>query len=225
MTGNEAITNGTSKIASVIPGGPSSPANPGNNGAEVPSTDSDVATVTSVSTDIDTFFRGVAVVQQGIMSLRSVATNIGWAGLDSNGAPIGVSTNNGAYTQVDRDSVKITTLGSGDFVLTSSANGLDTYLVQTIEIVDGHSVLSLAPLFAQGSTNVSPEILDYSSQETRLEDGSRLISAWVIIDQSNSPLPLPSQINVKLKVTADGSQVISAASQFIYSPTTDQARA
>ena len=225
MTGNEAITNGTSKIASVIPGAPSSPANPGNNGAEVPSTDSDNATVTSVSTDIDTFFRGVAVVQQGIMSLRSVATNIGWAGLDSNGAPIGVSTNNGAYTQVDRDSVKITTLGSGDFVLTSSANGLDTYLVQTIEIVDGQSVLSLAPLFAQGSTNVSPEILDYSSQETRLEDGSRLISAWVIIDQSNSPLPLPSQINVKLKVTADGSQVISAASQFIYSPTTDQARA
>ena len=225
MTGNEAITNGTSKVASVIPGAPSSPANPGNNGAEVPSTDSDVATATSVSTDIDTFFKGVAVVQQGIMSLRSVATNIGWAGLDSNGAPIGVSTNNGAYTQADRDSVKITTLGSGDFVLTSSANGLDTYLVQTIEIVDGQSVLSLAPLFAQGSTNVSPEILDYSSQETRLEDGSRLISAWVIIDQSNSPLPLPSQINVKLKVTADGSQVISAASQFIYSPTTDQARA
>jgi RNA polymerase sigma factor (sigma-70 family) len=225
MTGNEAITNGTSKIASVIPGAPSSPANPGNNGAEVPSTDSDVATATSVSTDIDTFFRGVAVVQQGITSLRSAATNIGWIGLDSNGAPIGVSTNNGAYTQADRDSVKITTLGSGDFVLTSSANGLDTYLVQTIEIVDGQSVLSLAPLFAQGSTNISPEILDYSSQETRLEDGSRLISAWVIIDQSNSPLPLPSQINVKLKVTADGSQVISAASQFIYSPTTDQARA
>jgi RNA polymerase sigma factor (sigma-70 family) len=225
MTGNEAITNGTSKVASVIPGAPSSPANPGNDGAEVPSTDSDVATATSVSTDIDTFFKGMAVVQQGVMSLRSVATNIGWAGLDSNGAPIGVSTNNGAYTQVDRDSVKITTLGSGDFVLTSSANGLDTYLVQTIEIVDGQSVLSLAPLFAQGSTNVSPEILDYSSQETRLEDGSRLISAWVIIDQSNSPLPLPSQINVKLKVTADGSQVISAASQFIYSPTTDQARA
>lgn len=228
MTGNEAITNGTSKVASVIPGAPSNPANPanpGNNGAEVPSTDSDVATATSVSTDIDTFFRGVAVVQQGIMSLRSAATNIGWIGLDSSGAPIGVSTNNGAYTQADRDSVKITTLGSGDFVLTSSANGLDTYLVQTIEIVDGQSVLSLAPLFAQGSTNVSPEILDYSSQETRLEDGSRLISAWVILDLSNSPLPLPSQINVKLKVTADGSQVISAASQFIYSPTTDQARA
>jgi RNA polymerase sigma factor (sigma-70 family) len=228
MTGNEAITNGTSKIASVIPGSPSNPANPRaeqNGSTDLPSADSNSATVTSVSTDIDTFFRGVAVVQQGIMSLRSVATNIGWAGLDSNGAPIGVSTNNGAYTQVDRDSVKITTLGSGDFVLTSSANGLDTYLVQTIEIVDGQSVLSLAPLFAQGSINVSPEILDYSSQETRLEDGSRLISAWVIIDQSNSPLPLPSQINVKLKVTADGSQVISAASQFIYSPTTDQARA
>jgi RNA polymerase sigma factor (sigma-70 family) len=228
MTGNEAITNGTSKIASVIPGSPSNPANPGaeqNGATDLPSADSNSATATSVSTDIDTFFRGVAVVQQGIMSLRSVATNIGWAGLDSNGAPIGVSTNNGAYTQVDRDSVKITTLGSGDFVLTSSANGLDTYLVQTIEIVDGQSVLSLAPLFAQGSTNVSPEILDYSSQETRLEDGSRLISAWVIIDQSNSLLPLPSQINVKLKVTADGSQVISAASQFIYSPTTDQARA
>jgi DNA-binding CsgD family transcriptional regulator len=225
MTGNEAITNGTSKIASVIPGAPSNPANPGNNGAEVPSTDSDVATATSVSTDIDTFFRGIAVVQQGVMSLRSTATNIGWAGLDSNGAPIGISTNNGAYTEANRESVKITTLGAGDFVLTSSTNGLDTYLVQTIEIVDGQSVLSLAPLFAQGSTNVSPEILDYSSQETRLEDGSRLISAWVIIDQSNSPLPLPSQINVKLKVTADGSQVISAASQFIYSPTTDQARA
>jgi RNA polymerase sigma factor (sigma-70 family) len=225
MTGNEAITSGTSKIASVIPGAPNNSQETPDNNTEAPSTGSETSTVTSVSTDIDTFFRGIAVVQQGVMSLRSTATNIGWAGLDSNGAPIGISTNNGAYTEANRESVKITTLGAGDFVLTSSTNGLDTYLVQTIEIVDGQSVLSLAPLFAQGSTNVSPEILDYSSQETRLEDGSRLISAWVIIDQSNSPLPLPSQINVKLKVTADGSQVISAASQFIYSPTTDQARA
>jgi RNA polymerase sigma factor (sigma-70 family) len=225
MTGNEAITSGTSKIASVIPGAPNNSQETPDNNTEAPSTGSDASTVTSVSTDIDTFFRGIAVVQQGVMSLRSTATNIGWAGLDSNGAPIGISTNNGAYTEANRESVKITTLGAGDFVLTSSTNGLDTYLVQTIEIVDGQSVLSIAPLFAQGSTNVSPEILDYSSQETRLEDGSRLISAWVIIDQSNSPLPLPSQINVKLKVTADGSQVISAASQFIYSPTTDQARA
>jgi hypothetical protein len=227
MTGNEAITNGTSKIASVIPGAPnnSQEAPSDNNAAEVPSTDFDGATVTSVSTDIDTFFKGLAVVQQGLMSLRAATTNIGWDGLDANGAPIGISTNNGAYTQIDRDAVTITTLGSGDFVLSSSANGMDTYLVQTIEIVDGQSVLSLAPLFAQGTNNVSPEILEYSSQETRLADGSRLISAWVIIDQSESPLPLPSQINVKLKVTADGSQVISAASQFLYSPTTDQARA
>jgi RNA polymerase sigma factor (sigma-70 family) len=219
MTGNEAITNGTSKIASVIPGAPNNSQETPSDNTEAPSTGSDTSTVTSVSTDIDTFFRGIAVVQQGVMSLRATATNIGWAGLDSNGAPIGISTNNGAYTEANRESVKITTLGAGDFVLTSSTNGLDTYLVQTIEIVDGQSVLSIAPLFAQGATNVSPEVLDYSSQETRLEDGSRLISAWVILDPSNSPLPLPSQINVKLKVTADGSQVISAASQFIYSPT------
>ena len=225
MTGNEAITSGTSKIASVIPGAPKdSQTTPGDNGAaEAPSVDT--STATSVSTDIDTFYRGLAVVQQGIVNLRSIATNIGWDGLDSNGAPVGVSTNNGAYTVSNRDSAKVTSLGAGEFVLTSSTNGIDTYLVQTIEIVDGQSVLSLAPLFAQGATNISPEILEFSSQETRLEDGSRLISAWVIIDPSNSPLPLPSQINVKLKVTADGSQVISAASQFIYSPTTDQARA
>jgi RNA polymerase sigma factor (sigma-70 family) len=226
MTGNEAITNGTSKIASVIPGAPNnSKETPSDNGAELPSTDSDTSTVTSVSTDIDTFFKGVAVVQQGIMNLRSATTNIGWDGLDSNGAPVGISTNKGAYTEANRESVKITTLGAGDFVLTSSINGMVSYLVQSIEIVDGQSVLSIAPLFAQGATNVSPEILEYSSQETRLEDGSRLISAWVILDPSNSPLPLPSQINVKLKVTADGSQVISAASQFLNSPTTDQDRA
>ena len=225
MTGNEAITNGTSKIASVIPGAPKdSQTTPGDNGAaEAPSVDT--STATSVSTDIDTFYRGLAVVQQGIVNLRSIATNIGWDGLDSNGAPVGVSTNNGAYTVSNRDSAKVTSLGAGEFVLTSSTNGIDTYLVQTIEIVDGQSVLSLAPLFAQGATNISPEILEFSSQETRLEDGSRLISAWVIIDPSNSPLPLPSQINVKLKVTADGSQVISAASQFLYSPTSNQAQA
>jgi RNA polymerase sigma factor (sigma-70 family) len=225
MTGNEAITNGTSKIASVIPGAPKdSQTTPGDNGAaEAPSVDT--STTTSVSKDIDDFYRGLAVVQQGIVNLRSIATNIGWDGLDSNGAPVGVSTNNGAYTVSNRDSAKVTSLGAGEFVLTSSTNGIDTYLVQTIEIVDGQSVLSLAPLFAQGATNISPEILEFSSQETRLEDGSRLISAWVIIDPSNSPLPLPSQINVKLKVTADGSQVISAASQFLYSPTSNQARA
>ena len=228
MTGNEAITNGTSKIASVIPGAPSNPANPGaeqNGSADLPSVDSNSATVTSVSTDIDTFFKGMAVVQQGLMSLRAATTNIGWDGLDANGAPIGISTNNGAYTQIDREAVTITTLGSGDFVLSSSANGIDTYLVQSIEIVDGKSVLSLAPLFAQGTNNVSPEILEYSSQETRLADGSRLISAWVIIDQSESPLPLPSQINVKLKVTADGSQVISAAAQYLFNPTNTRAQA
>lgn len=225
MTGNEAITSGTSKIASVIPGAPSVPATPENKSEALPSAPSDSSTATSVQTDIDTFFKGVSVVQQGLVSLRALATNIGWADLDSNGAPIGVSTNNGAYTQANRDSVQVTTLGAGDFILTSSANGIQTYLVQTIEIVDGKSVLSLAPLFAQGSTNVSPEILSYSSQETRLEDGSRLISAWVTIDPSNSPLPLPSQINVKLKVTADGSQVISASSQFLYSPTSNQVRA
>ncbi|CAB4657528.1 unannotated protein [freshwater metagenome] len=228
MTGNEVITNGTSKIASVIPGAPSNPANPGakqNGATDLPSVDSNNATVTSVSTDIDEFFKGMAVVQQGLMSLRAATTNIGWNGLDANGAPIGISTNNGAFTQIDRDAVKITTLGAGDFVLSSSANGLDTYLVQTIEIVDGKSVLSLAPLFAQGANNVSPEILEYSSQETRLEDGTRLISAWVIIDQSESPLPLPSQINVKLKVTADGSQVISAAAQYLFIPTNTRAQA
>ena len=228
MTGNEAITNGTSKIASVIPGAPSNPANPGakqNGATDLPSVGSNNATVTSVSTDIDEFFKGMAVVQQGLMSLRAATTNIGWNGLDANGAPIGISTNNGAFTQIDRDAVKITTLGAGDFVLSSSANGLDTYLVQTIEIVDGKSVLSLAPLFAQGANNVSPEILEYSSQETRLEDGTRLISAWVIIDQSESPLPLPSQINVKLKVTADGSQVISAAAQYLFIPTNTRAQA
>ena len=225
MTGNEAITNGTSKIASVIPGAPNnSQTTPGDdNAAEVPSTDT--STATSVSTDIDTFFRGLAVVQQGVASLRSAATNIGWDGLDSNGAPIGISTNNGAFTEANRTSVEITTLGAGDFVLTSSTNGIETYLVQSIEIVNGQSVLSIAPLFVQGSDNFSPDVLDYSSQETRLADGTRLISAWVIIDPSNSPLPLPSQINVKLKVTADGSQVISAASQFLYSPTSNQARA
>ena len=228
MTGNEVITNGTSKIASVIPGAPSNPANPGakqNGATDLPSVDSNNATVTSVSTDIDEFFKGMAVVQQGLMSLRAATTNIGWNGLDANGAPIGISTNNGAFTQIDRDAVKITTLGAGDFVLSSSANGIDTYLVQSIEIVDGKSVLSLAPLFAQGTNNVSPEILDYSSQETRLADGSRLISAWVIIDQSESPLPLPSQINVKLKVTADGSQVISAAAQYLFIPTNTRAQA
>jgi RNA polymerase sigma factor (sigma-70 family) len=225
MTGNEAITSGTSKIASVIPGAPNnSQTTPGDdNAAEVPSTDT--STATSVSTDIDTFFRGLAVVQQGVASLRSAATNIGWDGLDSNGAPIGISTNNGAFTEANRESVEITTLGAGDFVLTSSANGIDTYLVQSIEIIKGQSVLSIAPLFVQGSDNFSPDVLDYSSQETRLADGTRLISAWVIIDPSNSPLPLPSQINVKLKVTADGSQVISAASQHIYSPTTNKAQA
>ena len=225
MTGNEAITNGTSKIASVIPGAPSNPGTERNGSTDLPSADSNSATVTSVSTDIDTFFKGMAVVQEGLMSLRAATTNIGWDGLDANGAPIGISTNNGAYTQIDREAVTITTLGSGDFVLSSSANGIDTYLVQSIEIVEGKSVLSLAPLFAQGSNNFSPEILDYSSQETRLADGSRLISAWVIIDQSESPLPLPSQINVKLKVTADGSQVISAAAQYLFNPTNTRAQA
>jgi hypothetical protein len=49
-----------------------------------------------------------------------------------------------------------------------------------------------------------------------LADGSRLINAWVRISPAAAKVALPSQINVKLVLSADGSQVISEAAQLIF---------
>ena len=160
---------------------------------------------------------GIEVLTNAVTSLRATAANIGWSGLDENGAPIGFTFNHGAYTNFDEEGVALTNIGPADSVFRITQNGVDVFLSQSVAFQNGKAVLDIAPLFTAGTEVLSPEVQSSTSVETRLAGGNRLITAWVTIDPAGANVALPSQINVKLVVNADGSKVISEASQLIFS--------
>jgi RNA polymerase sigma factor (sigma-70 family) len=160
---------------------------------------------------------GIEVLTNAVTNLRATAANIGWSGLDENGAPIGFTFNHGAYTNFEEEGVALTNIGPADSVFRIIQNGADVYLSQSVAFQNGKAVLDIAPLFMAGTEVLTPEVQSLSSVETRLAGGNRLITAWVTINPAGANVALPSQINVKLVVNADGSKVISEASQLIFS--------
>jgi len=160
---------------------------------------------------------GIEVLTKEVSFLRVSELNIGWDGLDVAGAPVGLSVNNGPSTKAVQDGVELTNIGPADSVFRITQNGVDVYLTQNVTIEGDKAVLDIAPLFTAGTEVLTPEVQSLSSVETRLAGGNRLINAWVTINPAGANVAMPSQINVKLVVSADGSHVISEASQLIFS--------
>ena len=160
---------------------------------------------------------GIEVATRGITYLRVAASNIGWDGLDGSGAPTGFSVNNGAYTKATQDGVSLVNIGPAESVFRITQNGVDVFINQDVRIENDKATLDIAPLFMAGTEVLTPEVQSLTSVETRLAGGNRLINAWVTINPAGADVAMPSQINVKLVVSADGSIVISEASQLIFS--------
>jgi len=160
---------------------------------------------------------GIEVLTNAVTNLRAVAANEGWGGLDEFGAPVGFTFNKGAYTNFEDEGVALVNIGPADSVFRITQNGVDVFLSQNVFFQNGKAVLDVEPLFTAGTEVLSPEVQSSTSVETRLAGGNRLITAWVTIDPAGANVALPSQINVKLVVNADGSKVISEASQLIFS--------
>ena len=213
MTGNEGVVPSFTGITS-------SP-NSEENAPSVEVTPADgklsAAERAQILADLQIVNDGIAVATKSISYLRVAASNIGWDGLDASGAPVGFSFNNGAYTQASHDAVGLFNIEPTESVFRITQGGVDVFINQTILIENDKASLDIAPLFLAGTEVLTPEVQSLSSVETRLAGGNRLINAWVTINPAGADVALPSQINVKLVVSADGSTVISEASQLIFS--------
>jgi hypothetical protein len=156
---------------------------------------------------------GLSTISKAVAYVRAAATSIGWDGLDYTGSPVGFSSNSGAYTQRAVDESSYLQIDSANSVFSASQNGVTVHLNQEISLIGNQASLTFTPVI---QTDTGLEILQVtrqSSVETRLADGSRLITAWVTIVPAGANVAMPSQINVKLVLSADGSTVISEAAQ------------
>ena len=201
-----------------------------NQVVEAPSTTTEVEGNAPVATPTDEatiraqiadFNAGLAVVSNQLAYVRTATSNIGWYGLDSEGVPSGLSSNVGAYSAPNRQSVELTKIAANEYVFQIEQDGVLVFINQDLSLVDGKVAVEVSPLYLAGNSVYTPVLTDQSLVETRLSDGNRLLNLWVTIDPSEFDQALPSQINVKIKVSADGSEILAESSQLIFtSPTT-----
>ena len=201
-----------------------------NQAVEAPSTTTEVEGNAPVATPTDEatiraqiaeVTEGLSVVSKALVYVRTATTDMGWRALDAAGAPIGYSANTGAFTKAQRDSVLLTKIDVNEYVFQVEQDGVLVFINQDLSLVDGKVAVEVSPLYLAGNTVYTPVVTDQSLVETRLSDGNRLLNLWVTIDPSEFDQALPSQINVKIKVSADGSEILAESSQLIFtSPTT-----
>lgn len=101
-------------------------------------------------------------------------------------------------------------------VFSITRNDSSIFIEQETLLVDGNIQLSLYPFILAGSTLITPEVLSISTSQTRLSDGNYRLVAQVIINPAASIVELPSQIDVELLVSPDGSNVISESARLFF---------
>ena len=201
-----------------------------NQVVEAPSTTTEVEGNAPVATPTDEatiraqiaeVTEGLSVISKALVYVRTATTDMGWSALDAAGAPVGYSANTGAYSKTQRDSVLLTKIDVNEYVFQVEQDGVLVFINQDLSLADGKVAVEVSPLYLAGNSVYTPAVTDQSLVETRLSDGNRLLNLWVTIDPLEFDQALPSQINVKIKVSADGSEILAESSQLIFtSPTT-----
>ena len=90
MTGNEGATPSLTGITSAPNENTPKP-------AVTPNPDVTPEERAALLAELATASDGIEVLTNAVTSLRAKAANVGWSGLDENGAPIGFTFNHGAY--------------------------------------------------------------------------------------------------------------------------------
>ena len=101
-------------------------------------------------------------------------------------------------------------------VFSITRNDSSIFIEQETLLVNGNIQLSLYPFILAGSTLITPEVLSISTSQTRLSDGNYRLVAQVIINPAASIVELPSQIDMELLVSPDGSNVISESARLFF---------
>jgi RNA polymerase sigma factor (sigma-70 family) len=160
------------------------------------------------------------VVSSQISFLRQAVAVYNWAGLDASGTPVGFSSNLGSRATANAQMIKFPNLSteSSSSIFKVSQNGVDLLLSQDLFYVDGKLTATILPLFAPGNTQA---VITSSEQSvTTGSDGSKLIISSLKLANTGSDGQSPSAINVRIKVSADGLEILAQSAQILFTGST-----
>ena len=175
-----------------------------------------------IAVELAAFQDQIKVVTSQISFLRQAVAVYNWAGLDASGTPVGFSSNLGSRVTAGAQLIKFPNLSneSSSSIFKVSQNGVELLLSQDLFYVDGKLTATILPLFAPANT---PAVITSSEQSvTTGSDGSRLIISSLKLANTGSDGQSPSAINVRIKVSADGLEILAQSAQILFSGSTQQ---
>lgn len=184
-------------------------------------TDSDaVAIDEDIQFELITFQNEIKVVTAQISALREAVAVYNWAGLDATGAPVGLSSNFGSSVTAPAQLIKFPNLTntSSSSIFKVSQNGFDFLLSQDLFFVDGQLTASILPI----SPTISPVAKSSTQSVKTLEDGSKLVISSISLDNTGSAGQAPAVVNVRIKVSADGLEILAQSAQVLFTGSTQQ---
>jgi RNA polymerase sigma factor (sigma-70 family) len=186
------------------------------------STESTDSLDADISVELAAFQDQIKVVSSQISFLRQAVAVYNWAGLDASGTPVGFSSNLGSRVTAGAQLIKFPNLSteSSSSIFKVSQNGVELLLSQDLFYVDGKLTATILPLFAPANT---PAVITSSEQSvTTGSDGSKLVISSLKLANTGSDGQSPSAINVRIKVSADGLEILAQSAQILFSGSTQQ---
>jgi len=184
-------------------------------------TDSDaVAMDEDIQFELVTFQNEIKVVTSQISALRAAVAVYNWAGLDATGAPVGLTSNFGSSITAPAQLIKFPNLTntSSSSIFKVSQNGFDFLLSQDLFFVDGQLTASILPI----SPTISPVVKSSTQSVKTLADGSKLLISSISLANTGSDGQAPSVVNVRIKVSADGLEILAQSAQVLFTGSTQQ---
>ena len=175
-----------------------------------------------ITVELAAFQDQIKVVTSQISFLRQAVAVYNWAGLDASGTPVGFSSNLGSRVTAGAQLIKFPNLSteSSSSIFKVSQNGVELLLSQDLFYVDGKLTATILPLFAPANT---PAVITSTEQSvTTGSDGSKLVITSLKLANTGSDGQSPSAINVRIKVSADGLEILAQSAQILFSGSTQQ---
>ena len=197
---------------------------PANDDATAPSNEVEAAAPAevdegSLTQDLAEAQSQMFVLTNQVMALRSSLASVGWSAIDVEGAPIGFTSNAGGNDFFEASFTNIN-IAPEDFIGVNasvfSVNHLDipVRIAQQIEVVNGKLLVSAQPVIQVGSDLVAPSLAEESQVQTKLADGSTLVTIWQTLTAEDASSTGIAQLTVKIKLSSDG-KVLSESARII----------
>jgi DNA-binding CsgD family transcriptional regulator len=164
------------------------------------------------------FQNEIKVVTSQISALRAAVAVYNWAGLDGTGVPVGLTSNLGSSVTAPAQLIKFPNLTntSSSSIFKVSQNGFDFLLSQDLFYVDGQLTASILPISPTSQIGVTS-----STQSVKtLSDGSKLVISSISLANTGSDGQAPAVVNVRIKVSADGLEILAQSAQVLFTGST-----